>query len=144
MPSRRLFSLFLCLAVVGILTIPCVSAWAEAMPTTASIITVTATSSSGSATFEEVFPVLSFDGVLTWNLPSPLALADGANTLGEIEDLQVTFDADPQVDLAFALKNSSLTDPVTFQDQHRYRRVHTRSQRPGGSQRLADYDPGGW
>lgn len=85
-----------------------VAAWGTATPATANIIQIEATSGGHTATFQEVFPVASFDGVLNWSLPAPLALEDGGVSLGTIQNLQVSFNADPQVDLAFAVLNSNL------------------------------------
>lgn len=97
--------------LVGLAT--CSAAFGNAFPVTANIIQVQATSGSNSATFSEVFPVSSFNGNLTWTLPAPLTLADGATTLGTINNMVVSFNADPQVDLNFAVKNGSNT-AVTF------------------------------
>ena len=90
------------------------SAFAAGMPVTANIIEVTATSGDLSATFEEVFPVGSFDGNLLWSLPAPVSLAAGATSLGTISRLNVTFNADPEIDLNFSLTNTNPSLPVTF------------------------------
>lgn len=102
---------FVLVALVGLVS--CSAAFGNAMPVTASIIKVQATSGSNSATFEEVFPVGNFDGNLTWTLPAPLTLQDGAVTLGTVKNMQVTFNADPQVDLNFAIVNGS-SAPISF------------------------------
>jgi hypothetical protein len=102
---------FVLVALVAL--VPCSAAFANSMPVTANIIQVTATSGANSATFSEVFPVSSFSGNLTWTLPAPLTLADGAVTLGTVKNMQVTFNADPQVDLNFAIVNGS-TSTIMF------------------------------
>lgn len=80
-------------------------------PVTANIIQVEATSAGHTATFSEVFPVSSFSGTQSWTLPAPVTLSDN---LGTIDVLTVNYKADPEVDLEFALTNSSLTDPVYY------------------------------
>lgn len=98
------------LAAVGVLV--CTgAALGEATPATASIIEVTATCGGHTDTFSEVFPVASFSGVLPWAIQG-LVLADEGQELAVFSDLGVMFDADPQVDLRFAVTNSSMTDPV--------------------------------
>lgn len=98
---------------IGALLIVSGAAFGGAMPVTASIVTVTATSGDHSATFNEVFPVSDINGVCSWALPSPVALSDGAVTLGTVTNLEVGFNADPEVDLGFAVKNMS-SSAVTF------------------------------
>lgn len=85
-----------------------------AVPATANLIYVQATSGGHTATFEQVFPVASFKDSLTWTLPAPLTLSDGAYEVGTINELKVTFNADPQVDLYFVATNGNMTNPVTF------------------------------
>lgn len=43
-----------------------------------------------------------------------MTLSAAGKTLATIKDLSVTMDADPQVDLSFAVTNGSLTDPILF------------------------------
>lgn len=98
---------------LAITVLCCGTAFGTAIPATVNIIQVQATSNGHTATFEQVFPVSNFDGILPWSLPAPLTLADGGYNLGTIKNLAVTFDADPQVDLSFALTNGS-TSTVSF------------------------------
>ncbi len=99
-----------------LLLVPVSAALAGAVPMTANIIQVSATSSDGAtASFEEVFPVSSFNDSLSWTLPAPLTLRDNAGAaMGTIEDLKVTFNADPQVDLSFSIINNDLTNAVMY------------------------------
>jgi hypothetical protein len=90
------------------------AALGTAMFTTANIIEVSATTSDGTATFSEVFPVSSFDGQLGWTLDAPLSLSAQGQEIATIDDLSLTYDADPQVDLRFALRNTSMTDDCFF------------------------------
>jgi hypothetical protein len=90
------------------------SAFGTGMPVSANIIEVTATAGGHSDTFSEVFPVSSFDGNLVWSLPAPLTLADGSVSLGTVSKLNVTLNADPEVDLNFSLTNTNLSLPVFF------------------------------
>lgn len=85
----------------------------EGHPATANLIEVTATSGSFSATFEEVFPVGSFD-TYSWALPAPIVLQAQGETLATIEELSVSYDADPQVDLNFNVTNNNLLAPMQF------------------------------
>jgi hypothetical protein len=85
-----------------------------AVPATLNIIQVTATSGGQTATFDQVFPVSSFTGEYLWSLPSPVTLGDGTTSLGTIDKLEVTLNADPQVDLEFAITNTSLTNPISY------------------------------
>jgi hypothetical protein len=103
------------LALVLTLSVP----WSEAFggtafPATANIIEVNATSGDHSATFTEIFPVSSFSGNLPWALQSPLTLSDGSYSLATFSDLAVNFNADPQVDLSFALINGNVSNPVNI------------------------------
>jgi hypothetical protein len=105
------------IGIATALALLCVSAaFGSAVPATLNIIQVQATSGGHTATFEQVFPVSSIDGVLPWAISSPVTLSDGSYNLATIKNLQVTFNADPQVDLAFALVNGS-TSTVSFDIQ---------------------------
>lgn len=104
----------ICAVVCAAVLVPCGSALATAVPATANIISVEATSGGLTAHFEQVFPVANWDGVLNWALPAPLTLSAAGQTLATVKDLSVTMDADPQVDLSFAITNGSLTDPIMF------------------------------
>ncbi len=98
-----------------LMLVPVGAALAGAMPTTANIIQVQATSAGHTATFDQIFPVSSFENTLSWTMPTPLALSDDTGaTLGTINDLTVTFNADPQVDLKFIVTNNDLINPVVF------------------------------
>ncbi len=99
------------LAAVAVLVCTA-SVFGGATPATANIIEVTATAGGHTDTFVEVFPVSSFTGLLPWSLPAPLVMADGQTELAVFTDLGLTFNADPQVDLQFAVTNSSLTLPL--------------------------------
>lgn len=61
----------ICAVVCAAVLVPCGSALATAVPATANIISVEATSGGVSAHFEQVFPVGSWDGVLNWRCPPP-------------------------------------------------------------------------
>ena len=101
--------------LIGIASLACCGlAYGVAMPATANIIQIEATGGGHTATFEEVFPVGSFDGLLNWSLPAPLNLVEEGINLGSVNSLEVMFDADPQVDLNFSLVNNNLNYPVMF------------------------------
>jgi len=78
------------------------------------IIEVSATSGGYTDSFYMVWPVSSFEDQLTWALENPWTLSDGGVDIASIEDLSVSFQADPAVDLGFQVRNSSLTQPVQF------------------------------
>ncbi len=85
-----------------------------ASPFTAQLIEITATSGGRTSSFSEMFPVASFTGVFDWQLPSAIALSDAGGSLGQIDYLGLRLDADPQVDLSFSVRNTSLVSPTFF------------------------------
>ncbi len=87
-----------------------------ATPMTAAVIEVRATDDSGrEASYSQAFPVNFFDGRIEWGLESPISLVcDDGQPLATIESLNVGYDADPIVDLAFSLRNSDLGNPTFF------------------------------
>jgi hypothetical protein len=108
--------------IVAVLVVMCLasSAWAGvAMPSTANIVEVTATSAQGEtlATFAELFPVDAqiISGTYMWNLPAPVTLRTGTGApVATVNSLSVTYQADPQVLLTFDLINTDPTNPVSF------------------------------
>lgn len=110
MGARSLLS-GLILVGLTVLSVQSGTALGGAIPQTASIIEVVATSNGQSVTFDQVFPVSSFTGEYAWTLPAPQALGD---TGASIDTLKVTFNADPQVDLEFAITNGSLSNDISF------------------------------
>lgn len=98
-----------------LMLVPVGAALGGAMPATANIIQVQATSAGHTATFDQIFPVSSFTDSLSWTMPAPMVLSDDAGAaLGTIDDLTVTFNADPQVDLKFLVTNNDLNNPIVF------------------------------
>lgn len=105
--TRKVNQVIVC-SSVAILLVATSFAAAMAVPISTNIISVQATSGDSSAIFEEVFPVNSFNDILSWSLPAEgIVLGDGEQDLASFTDLNVSFDADPQVDLNFAVRNSN-------------------------------------
>ncbi len=100
-------------ATLAVVALTCSLAMGTGLPASANIVSVQATSEGHTASFEQVFPVTEFDGTLPWTLPAPLTLSDGGVSLATIRNLSVALNADPQIDLAFALTNLNAA-PVVF------------------------------
>ena len=99
--------------VFGAILVPCADVFADATPATAEIIQITATRGGYSDTFEMVFPVGSIiEDTFTWELDAPIMLSDQGTDLAYLEELGVTFNADPSVILGLDTTNSSATDEV--------------------------------
>lgn len=110
MGARSFFS-GLIMASVAAISIQPAAVLGGAIPQTANIIEVVATSNGQSVTFDRVFPVSSITGEYVWTLPAPESLGSTGAT---IDTLKVTFNADPQVDLEFAITNGSLSNDISF------------------------------
>lgn len=103
----------LTIAVVAVaLVLPATAAFADGTWQSANIITVTAESNGKSATYSEVVPDGGV-GVTFYELLIPEMLEQDGMPLGTIETLQAGFQADPQIDLAFSLVNTSAF-PTTY------------------------------
>lgn len=110
--SLRMCVLLACAGALGLSA----SVARAAKPMTAAFIEVRATDDSGrEASFSQAFPVSFWDGRIEWGLTSPIELVcDDGQPLATLESLQVGYDADPIVDLAFSLRNSDLGNPTFF------------------------------
>lgn len=95
-----------------VLAFPAAELLADGTWNSANIITVTAESNGKSATYSEVVPDGPV-GVTFYELLIPVMLEQDGMPLGSIESLQAGFQADPQIDLAFSLINTSAF-PTTY------------------------------
>lgn len=94
------------------LAFPAAELFASGTWNSANVVTVTAESNGKSATFSDVVPDGPV-GVYFYELLIPVLLEQDGMPLGSIETLQAGFQADPQIDLAFSLVNTSAF-PTTF------------------------------
>jgi uncharacterized protein (TIGR03382 family) len=103
-------------AVIALCGVVTEQALAGASLSGGALVQINATSSRGTGSYSVFVPVGEFEGIYHWSINGPLAVtsdSDGSE-LFSINELDLTFNADPVVDLRFSLKNSDLVNPTMF------------------------------
>lgn len=78
------------------------------------VVEITATRGKHIATYTGLVSPAALDAGLGWQPAGPLTLADDESALAVVQQLWVSTSPPHQVDLSFALTNSSLTEPTMF------------------------------
>jgi hypothetical protein len=93
-------------------TVPCALSLGVPVYNSVSMVEVTATSGKHTAVYTGIVPVSGFGAGADWKLPGPLTLSDDGATLAVVQELLVDTSAPHQIDLSFALTNSSMNAPT--------------------------------